>query len=196
MPPFPLGVEFFEHLNLVGEGRQIQIEGNQAIDALEGSRAPLTVQRRGQPVPVAGGVVLGEGRIVPVLLEGRSDPVDDLQVVDAGDANIPFEALDHRRLGEVRRADVGRVIAGRPIKQPGLGVEARLVDFVRDFDLGAQANEVIECSLLGGPGVDTRDHAKLATTSCEVGKLLPHQPQTRKSDERTKQIHPVGALDL
>ena len=69
-------------------------------------------------------LVGNEVAVVPVALEDRGDLVDHVRVARTRHADIPFEPANLRRVGEVRRADVGRREARVAVKQPRLRVQA------------------------------------------------------------------------
>ena len=78
----------------------------------------------------------------------------------AESADVPLEAGDLRRVGQVRRADVSGRVAARPVEHPGLGVEPRRRRVVGDPDLGAERGELVERALLGAVRVGRREHAE------------------------------------
>ena len=52
-------------------------------------------------------VVGSEVRVVPAAFKDRGYFVDDIRISGTRNANIPFEPTDLRRVGEIRRTDVG-----------------------------------------------------------------------------------------
>jgi hypothetical protein len=59
---------------------------------------------------------------VPVGLEDTFDLADHVGIPQPGDPHVPLQAVDLRRVGQVRRADVRGRGAGAALEQPGLGV--------------------------------------------------------------------------
>ena len=99
------------------------------------------------------GVVGDEVAGLPVAVEHGGELVDDVGVAGGRGPDVPLEPGDLRRVGEVRRADVGGREAGAPVEDPRLGVEAGAAEVVGDPDLGAEVGELVEGPALGGAGV-------------------------------------------
>ena len=84
------------------------------------------------------GVVGDEVAARPVAREDRAHLRDGVRIASARDAHVPLEPGDLGRVGQVRRADVGRRVPALAREQPGLGVEPRRRRVVGDLDLRAE----------------------------------------------------------
>lgn len=96
-----------------------------------------------EAVAVADGIVGLELALLPVLLEGRLELLEDVGRLDSGQADVPLEAVDHRRGREVRRPDEGGGEAGAAVEEPRLGVQAGATDVVGHAHLGAERGEIV-----------------------------------------------------
>ena len=161
-------------------------------------QAPVTLpgQCAVEPFGVASGFVVLELRLLPVLLERRREAFDDLGILRRAHAHIPFEPVDLRRVGEVRRADVGRVQSAIAMEQPRLGVEPRSRNLIGDLDSRAERDQCIEGTSLGRAGVDARNHSDPRAGACPCFELGPEQSQPRVTHERAQEIDSIGARDF
>ena len=69
-------------------------------------------------------VVGNEVSTGPVALEDGYDLGNSIGITGFGESHIPFEPSHLRRVGEVRRADVGGRIATRSVEQPSFGMKS------------------------------------------------------------------------
>ncbi len=113
----------------------------------------------------AGPLVVELGRVVghevaagPVALEDRGELGDHVGVAGRRHPDVPLQACDLGRVGEVRRADVGGREAGLPVEHPGFGMEACRARVVGDPNAGAEVDELIDGRALGRIGVRRGEH--------------------------------------
>ena len=111
-------------------------------------------------------------------------------------ANVPLEAVEQRRVGQVRRPDVGGREARIPSEEPGFRVESGLGCLVRDLDLRPLAPaELVDRPALGRPRVDACNHPIWPPRSRNPG---PAGEFSRRPAKRTNaQTRSTGrAIDL
>ena len=96
----------------------------------------------------------------PVRLEDGAHLRDDVGIPHSRDADVPFESGDHRRVREVRRADVRGRVPAPAVEEPRLGMEARGGRVVGDLDLGSERRQLVERSQFGAVRVGRGDDAK------------------------------------
>ena len=102
-----------------------------------------------QGVVELGGVVGFEVVGLPVGLEGRFEGADHVGVQDLAGPHVPLHAGDLGRVGQVRRADVDRRLAGVTMEEPRLGMQPGGGRVVADLDLDAQVLQLVERLGLG-----------------------------------------------
>ena len=165
MSVLALRLERLERHGLMGLRSDIDQQRN--VEAVV-RRAPVTLprQRAVEPFGIASGFVVLELWLLPVLFERGLEALDDLGILGRAHAYIPLEPLDLRRMGEVRRSDVGRVQTTFSMEQPRLGVEPRPRNLVGDFDLRAERDQCIEGASFGRAGVDARNHPDSSPGAC------------------------------
>lgn len=129
-------------------------------------------------------VVLEFG-FLPILFEGCLEALDDLWILSSTHTDVPLEPFDLRRLGQVRRTDVGGVQAARTVEQPRLGVKTCPRDLVGNLHLGTERYKCIQRTAFGRAGIDTRDHPYFSTVPYPCFKLGSEQTQPRMTHKRT-----------
>lgn len=106
----------------------------------KGDRAPVLRARRDrerlvEPLGVGLRVVVDEGAVGPVRVEGGLELGEQLGSVRAREFHVPLQAVQQSGPAQVRRADVGRAVARGAPEQPGLGVQPGRPRLVVDLDL-------------------------------------------------------------
>jgi hypothetical protein len=180
-----LGLEAVEDLLLEGARAQLEDGGERAIGS-------LGLDLSGEALLVVG----LELRVVPVGVEGAAELVEHRAVLHLREADVPLEAGDEGRAGEVGRADVGRREAAVAVEEPGLRVQAGGVGAVGDADFGALLDEVFDDAGLGDAAVGRGEGAELSA-GLEVGvqagaQLAVAVPEEEGADE----VDAVGGGDL
>ena len=112
-------------------------------------RAGVSPSGTGSLVVELGRVVGHEVAAGPVALEDRGELGDHVGVAGRRHPDVPLQAGDLGRMGEVRRADVGGREAGLTVEHPGFGMEACRARVVGDANVGAEVDELIDCRALG-----------------------------------------------
>ena len=107
-----------------------------------------------------GRVVGDEVAALPVALEDRVELGEHVGVAGRRRADVPLQAGDLGRVGEVRRADVGGREARAAVEDPRLGVQAGGAEVVGDPHVGAEVGELVERGPLGGARVGGGEHAQ------------------------------------
>ena len=151
-------------------------------------RAPLLVE--------LVGVVGDEVAALPVAVEHGGELGDDVGVAGCRGPHVPLEPGHLRRVGEVRRADVGGREAGPAVEDPRLGVQARRAEVVGDAHLGAEVDELVErrgarssrCRSSSGPATARRPRSGGAGVEQRGDPAAP--------DEGHHDVDRVGRLDL
>lgn len=82
------------------------------------------------------------------------------------------------------------------MKQPRLRVQARHVGLIRDLDLGAEFDQMLDGASFRGAGVGRRDHAQPSAAFDECAQFRCDQAQPAPPDESNNQIDAVGRFDL
>ena len=118
------------------------------------------------------GLVGDEVAALPVAVEHRAELVDHVRVAGRRDADVPLESGHLGRVREIRRADVGRREPRATMEHPRLRVQPRRAEVVRDPDLGAEVDELVERSPLGRVGVRRRQHAQRSVRRHSAGAAL------------------------
>jgi hypothetical protein len=192
----PLHVQGLEHRRLVRVGADLEAGEVHRRRRVLGAPARL---REGvvEAVGVAVGVVGLEGLVRPVGVERRRELRQQRRRGDRGEADVPLEPLEQRRPGQVRRADVGGVVAGGAAEQPRLGVEPGRQALVADLHGGAVApHQLVQCPSLGGPHIRRGDHAERHPAFGHLGELGLEQPQAVELHEGAEQVDARGARQL
>ena len=101
----------------------------------------------------------------PVRLERGAEFIDELRDLSPGHPDVPLLPVDHRGLRQVRRADICRCEARFALEEPALSVQPREPPVEANFDLGADANELVNGSLLASPQVRRRQNSHRDTAS-------------------------------
>jgi hypothetical protein len=141
----PLGVQVGEDFPLIAVRPDVQV-GDLGL----WRAAAFGAQREPQSLAVAGRVIALERRVAPVVGERRLERVDDIRLLQVGHPDVPLHAVDQRRLGQVRGADVRRRSAVVATEQPRLGVQPGGPGLVRHLDVGTEFGEPVEGPLIGG----------------------------------------------
>src|SRR5438128_2649418 len=110
------------------------------------------------PALEVGGVIGDEVAAAPVTLEYGGHLVDHARVARAGDADVPLETCDLRRVRQVRGAYVRGRESRAPVEEPRLRVKARRARVVGDAYLRARVAEGVEGPSLGGTRVRRRQY--------------------------------------
>ncbi len=112
-----LDFELLEDLDLMVE--RLQIEGQEGHFRRGLTRADSPIE----PVSIAFWFIGLETGVGPIALEARLKLLEKLSRVGLRKPDVPFTSLDHGRVREVRRTDVGRGEAGVAVEKPRLGVK-------------------------------------------------------------------------
>ena len=97
-----------------------------------------------------------------MALERHPHAVDDVRRIHRRQPHVPLQAVEERRVREVRRADERGAQARRALEQPRLRVELGRARVERDANVGAQRDELVDRALLRRAHVRRRDHADSA----------------------------------
>jgi hypothetical protein len=187
----PLRSELLQDLHL--EGIRTQLEGRHGRGRGE---SPGLRQRLVESLRVPIRVVVLELAVLPVAVERRSELLQKSRCLRLAQADVPFQAVEERRVGEVRRAHVGRRKAAASLEEPRLRVKARGADLVGHLHLGTRLLEHVEDAPLSGSDVRRREDTE-ATPPFQVppDRRLQHA-EAVPLDEGTQQVDPVRRRDL
>ena len=157
--PLAFGFELVEDAGLERLGRDVEEGDVDAVVATRGGRRATPGLGDGgiEAFAVALRVVVLELRRLPVGIEGGPHLREQLGVADGREADVPLEPEVLGRDRQVRRADVGRRVAGVAGEQPGLGVQARVDVVVGHPHPGAGGDQLVERSPFGRPEVGGGD---------------------------------------
>ena len=75
-------------------------------------------------------------------------------------------------------------------------MQPRLGCFVRNLDLGTEANQFVECPFFGRPGVDTGDHTHVATPKKELLQFSADQAEAGEPHEGAQQVDSICTQDF
>ena len=123
-------------------------------------RAPIVLaQRTLQLVAVDGRVV----RLEVLDAQWLSNVIRTRSMTCAAsiddEPDVPLQAVEERRVREVRRADERGRQARAALQQPGLRVQLGRASVERDADLRTERHELVDCPLLRRTHVGRRDDA-------------------------------------
>ncbi len=159
-------------------------------------RAGVSPSDTGSLVVEVGRVVGHEVAARPVALEDRGELGDHVGVAGRRHPDVPLQAGDLGRMGEVRRADVDGREAGLAVEHPGFGMEACRGRVVGDANVGAEVDELIDCRALGRVGVGRREHPQPTAGFAVPAQAVEKRPGTAAADEGDHHIDRVGGFDL
>ena len=108
------------------------------------------------------GPVRDEVAAGPVAVEHRGELRHNVVVPCLGDADVPLETGDLRRVRQVRGPDVRRREARPPVEDPGLGMEPGRREVVGDPHVRTDGGELVERALLRRARVGRGEHAELS----------------------------------
>jgi len=150
--------------------------------------------------PRAGKKLLGDVRnevaTVPVRLEHGAHFVDHARIARPRRPHVPFEAVDLRRMREVRRADVRSREARLAVEEPGLGMKTCARQIVRDAHLRPERPQLVERTPLGRAGVRRGQHPQGAPCRAMAPQRLQERRNPAAANECHHHIDPVGRMNL
>lgn len=163
----------------------------------KGDRAPVLRARRDrerlvEPLGVGLRVVVDEGAVGPVRVEGGLELGEQLGSVRAREFHVPLQAVQQSGPAQVRRADVGRAVARGAPEQPGLGVQPGRPRLVVDLDLRPEvAHQPVQRGVVRRTHVRRGDDPQRHSSSPQVQQLGLEHPEPVPLHEGAQQVHAV-----
>ena len=161
------------------------------------SVAPASAQRLVEALAVAIRVVRLEHIRCQVAVERPPEAFDQVRRGRRDQPDVPFQAINQRPAGEIRRADVGSVEPRVPAEEPGLRVQSRGLSLVGDghFRLGF-TDQPIQGRALSRARVRRREHPDRHPACGGSPQGLRQHSYSRPTDERHDDVDAVSARYL
>ena len=133
---------------------------------------------------------------VPVALEHRRHLVHHIRIAHRRDADVPFEARDLRRVGQVGRSDVGCRESGVTVEEPRLGVQPCSAGVVGDADLRTEFLELVERAGFGGVRVGCGQDPQRTARSTMRAQCLHQRGDAASPDKGHDHVDPIGGVEF
>ncbi len=174
-------------------GLNVQSEENRrALVAFASSKSNGSIE----PCPVALRVVALEIGTRPVRVEYAFELLNDPRGLNLRNANVPFQPVEERRAGKIRRPDVSGGKARVAVEKPRFRMKARAPGFIRNSHLGAHVAKCFDRLSLGRPDVGRCNHAQRAPEFPKLAKRRFEQTKAVPLDKCAKKIDPICRRDL
>jgi hypothetical protein len=191
-----LDVEQLQHLGLEGIRPYLQSgegKGDSIALLLSGCFREGTVES----ITISIWVETFERGVIPIGFKGCRELLHQLGSCDFGEPDVPFDAVQHGGMGEVRGTHVGGVEPRVACKAPGLCVQTGTHGVVLDLDLGPKiSDKAIQSTPLSCTHVGSRDDSQQGATSLKVDQLRLDDSQPVPLDEGAKQIDLIGTVQF